>query len=72
MSELKKYCQYCSNFRNNRCQLYLFEVGSISDCFDIFVDDECFDGIDFDDIEDQIQNNIVVKDPDDFYCKYYY
>lgn len=68
MSELKKCCRYCSNFRNNKCQLDLFEVEYIEDCFD----DECFDGVDFDEIDDQIQNNIIIKDPDDFYCKYYY
>ena len=49
----------------------LFEVKSIQDCFNIF-DDECFDGVDFDEIEGQIQNSITIKAPDDFYCKYYY
>lgn len=69
MSELKKCCRYCSNFRNNRCCLEPFEVEYIEDCFS---GDECFDGVDFDEIEDKIQENIVIKNPDDFCCKYYY
>ena len=73
MSELKKCCRYCSNFRNNTCQLELLKIEYIEDCFkDLFQED--FDKLkdsDFYEFEEAICKNVVIKNPDDFYCKYY-
>lgn len=67
MNELKKCCRYCSNFRNNTCQLELFEIPYIDGCF---LEDE-FDESELYVIEDKIIQGICPKNPDDFYCKYY-
>ncbi len=62
LSELKKCCRYCSNFRDHTCQLEPFKIEYTS-----YFCSKKFDSVDF----ERLKKQIVIKDPDDFCCKYY-